>query len=919
MFTDASIHPYQGITNIHLSIHADIPAGEVAPWSMPQIPPLWEADVDPAAPWPGWTVLPPQEEVPSWQGWFDPNTGMWETNNHDLYFKYEIFIPDEEAFYQTNGTIYWLDISVETTNGLWGWKTTTNHWNDDAVWADLPVTNLNQWHELLSPTNEFESLDLAFIINEHEPEVDWGDAPDPTYPTLNLSGGANHTILPGMYLGMGVDGEPDGQPNGTATGDDQNINGLGGIAFPPGDEDGVAFTQLVPGLPATITVTASMAGNLDAWIDYNGNGSWDASEQLTGASIPLLAGANLINITVPASATPTLSTFARFRYSSAGGLAPAGPAPDGEVEDYEVMIDDPIDWGDAPDSPYPTLNTSAGAAHLIGGPYLGVLVDPELDGQPTLLADGDDIDLLGPSLGDDEDGVAFTTQLIPGAVAQLDVVLNGSAAAVLDAWVDFNADGDWLDSGEQIFTSFILGSGTNGLFFTVPAAAKGPTNTYARFRISSAGGLAPTGYAQDGEVEDYMVDVEEPQSIDWGDAPASYQTLDINNGAHHVVAGAFLGSSIDAETNGIPSVAADGDDLDNTDDEDGIIFISNVQPGGYARMDVLASGAGILDAWVDFDNNGSWAEPADRIFNNQPLLPGTNMLYFGVPLVATNIAPTTTYARLRFSSSGVSGYAGLALDGEVEDHTIDVAELEIGGPDYGDAPDSYSTYNASGGARHTIVPGIMLGAMIDNETDGQPNATATGDDVDIQGDDEDGVVFNSKIVGGTNTSVTVTAGVLGGKLDAWIDLNADGDWLDSGEKVVSGQTVGSGLNTLSIPVPFPSAIGQSFARFRISSAGTAAPTGPAADGEVEDYRVDLYQPGPTNLVITNIFLFASNTTAQVEWTAQSNIVYQMQSSTNLISHPWTNTGSQVTGPANWQTNSAAPNAQFYRVIAPWTP
>ena len=30
---------------------------------------------------------------------------------------------------------------------------------------------------------------------------DFGDAPDPTYPTLIASGGAQHTIVPGMFLG----------------------------------------------------------------------------------------------------------------------------------------------------------------------------------------------------------------------------------------------------------------------------------------------------------------------------------------------------------------------------------------------------------------------------------------------------------------------------------------------------------------------------------------------------------------------------------------------------------------------------------------------------------------------------------------------------------------------------------------------
>ena len=33
-----------------------------------------------------------------------------------------------------------------------------------------------------------------------------------------------------------------------------------------------------------------------------------------------------------------MQTFARFRIGGAGGLIPAGSAPDGEVEDYNVQI-----------------------------------------------------------------------------------------------------------------------------------------------------------------------------------------------------------------------------------------------------------------------------------------------------------------------------------------------------------------------------------------------------------------------------------------------------------------------------------------------------------------------------------------------------------------------------------------------------
>ncbi len=157
-----------------------------------------------------------------------------------------------------------------------------------------------------------------------------------------------------------------------------------------------------------------------------------------------------------------------------------------------------VDYGDAPDPAYPTLLASNGASHLATGPMLGTSRDGELDGQPSANADGDDGD--GE---DDEDGVVFFGPPVPGTAASVDVTV--SANGFLNAWVDFNQDGDWLDAEEQIFTDQAVAGGVNTLSFNVPATASTATAPYARFRVDSAGGLTPTGRAADGEVEDHLV------------------------------------------------------------------------------------------------------------------------------------------------------------------------------------------------------------------------------------------------------------------------------------------------------------------------------------------------------------------------------------------------------------------------------
>jgi hypothetical protein len=89
----------------------------------------------------------------------------------------------------------------------------------------------------------------------------------------------------------------------------------------------------------TILVTASTTGYLNAWIDYDGNGTWaDQGEQIYTDQM-LVAGTNKLAITVPGNAVE-ISTYARFRFSSLAGLSYTGEAPDGEVEDYMVVLDD---------------------------------------------------------------------------------------------------------------------------------------------------------------------------------------------------------------------------------------------------------------------------------------------------------------------------------------------------------------------------------------------------------------------------------------------------------------------------------------------------------------------------------------------------------------------------------------------------
>ena len=207
----------------------------------------------------------------------------------------------------------------------------------------------------------FEPLEDRYLL-----AADFGDAPLP-YPTTLAEDGARHEAT-GPTLGMNRDTETDGTHSADASADGA-------------DEDGVMFgTVQVGQLGASVTVNVQNAvtgSKLDAWIDFNGDGSWGGPFEQIFDSVDVSAGDNNLTFDVPSWADDG-TTMARFRLSTAGDLGVGGSAADGEVEDYRVMI--------AP----PTEASGNFTAHTItGGAYYSVFA-ADMDGD-------DDLDVLSAS------------------------------------------------------------------------------------------------------------------------------------------------------------------------------------------------------------------------------------------------------------------------------------------------------------------------------------------------------------------------------------------------------------------------------------------------------------------------------------------------------------------------------------------
>lgn len=244
------------------------------------------------------------------------------------------------------------------------------------------------------------------------------------------------------------------------------------------------------------------------------------------------------------------------------------------------------------------------------------------------------------------------------------------------------------------------------------------------------------------------------------------------------------------------------------------------------------------------------------------------------PLLKNNGGPTQTVALLPGSPATDAGVATAdeGADSPTDQRGIprpqgngfDIGAFESRNldADYGDAPDAgpgtgtgnYHTTATDNGPSHGQWDGrtLHLGASVDGDSGTLQNATALADDVDSTlPDDEDGVLNPWGLQGtvGSQPQITLFATNNTGTdatLYGWIDYNQDGVFSNAGERAsiaVPAGVVGERF-TLTFPVIPDGATGVTYARFRLSTDDAAADsTGPATDGEVEDYRFEINFPG----------------------------------------------------------------------------
>lgn len=418
------------------------------------------------------------------------------------------------------------------------------------------------------------SQETRFLILLGENRLDFSDAPNATvpplgqfrYPTTLADNGARHVIFANnpLYLGRRVDAEVDGQPAAPATpadnntvGDDLGGNGLAvDLTNSPALSANASVTPLRLFVPETLFIQVPDQGGsaiTDGETFTMGNGSQtvtfelDSNNSLNNPSavrvafspgstandiaqaiidaIPPLLGLTPVNlgrgrVHLGSQAVHTLDTSGAPNLGS-GGVA--GSVVDGNtfsitrgatVFTFEFDNNFQTSLGNRVISIDTRLTHDQLAVRI-----RDAILAANVGVTPVLLGNGV-IDLDG----DDEDGVRFEGAF--NAFLDTPIVVTASAAGLLDAWIDFNRDGDWDDPGEKIFNSVSLVAGENLLFVRTPSTAVAGF-TFARFRFSSLGGLAPTGLAEAGEVEDYMIEIRPgtpPVAVNDPPTPGLYTT-----------------------------------------------------------------------------------------------------------------------------------------------------------------------------------------------------------------------------------------------------------------------------------------------------------------------------------------------------------------------------------------------------------
>jgi hypothetical protein len=644
------------------------------------------------------------------------------------------------------------------------------------------------------------TLPLLFFVGTPQPvyaatcsgTLDYGDAPSSYGVACANSAGTLRlgSVTPDeeAYPGFQSAGATGDSTNGTN--DENFLNPLTPIdlAYP-------TYVWTVPVLNSTGSATT-----LVGWIDFDGNGTFDANER-ANANVPTNAATQNITLTwtIPVTATPNITTYARLRImptTTSSDWQPTGNFPNttsnGEVEDYQVTTVQSIVC--TPGRSFYYIN---GSTYTINTYDLSTGTSVAVNDPPSQT----NINGLGV---DQSNGIIYyqdaDNSTTPDGIYYYNAVNNTNGTITDDgqtAPLNLPLGNGWQTAsgafGNGRYYAGIDG-GDIGTIYEITLNAAGTAPVSARALITPNTGCGQTTCQNYG---DLMVVGNRMYVAFWsnGGGPGETQWFDVYDiNSQLRLSRQTLGSAQSAT--------------------------------GFA-FQLARDGNGQIYAIT------SAGSPSGRVY-------------------------TVTNGLIEWGASGANPIRTIGTT------VNDASECPISPMDFGDAPTSYGWDAGPRAARHSIDANLRLGNVSGTSTlrdlRGMSSANADGDDLAGGTDDEDAVASlptlreNSTSYSIPNITVFNNTGS-NATLYAWIDFNRDGQYQPSERATV---TVPSSASTQSITVTWSSlsglVAGPSFLRLRLSTATTTTSswgtgndgaflaTGYAANGEVEDYPITINAP-----------------------------------------------------------------------------
>ena len=344
------------------------------------------------------------------------------------------------------------DFSASNTNPVF---------NTDVVFTDLSTNAPNSWSWSFSPTSmvyvngtdatsqnpevQFTALGLYSVTlvatnaygSDTETKTNYIEVTDISYciPTYT-TGTSDGDFISLVQLG------------------DIN-NATGALPSPYYEFYSAISTDLDPGSAYTITLSAgtyTSSNNITVWIDYNHNGTFDASEKLGNVTLGAMPETGTINFTVPANA---LSGNTRMRVREVWNntnIDPCSSYSYGETEDYVINL---------------TGDIRLDLTVFLEGPFNGIDMNPDLN---AILPFSQPFNKSPWNYGGTESVAAIPTNVVEWVLIELrDAASIGQAngGSVIDRQAGFlRNDGQVVDMTGNPVLSF-TNSVSNGLFVVV--------------------------------------------------------------------------------------------------------------------------------------------------------------------------------------------------------------------------------------------------------------------------------------------------------------------------------------------------------------------------------------------------------------------------------------------------------------------